>query len=116
MNKTNLDVTKFDDEDYYYEHYKEILIYKIDNNMKLYNDELYDLLEFELCNYREYGDNNRWDRCVSSICELDNRYFKLNWFEGLTEMQENSFYEQPYEVEKVEYEKTITVTEWKAVK
>ena len=22
MNKTNLDVTKFDDEDYYYEHYK----------------------------------------------------------------------------------------------
>ena len=31
---------------------------------------------------------------------------------GLTEYQENAFYEQPYEVEKRTYEKTITVTEW----
>lgn len=116
MNKTKLDITKFDDEDYYSDHCEEILVYKIDNNMKLYNDELYDLLEFEIDDYREYGDNNRWDRSVSSICKLCNRYFKLNWFEGLTEMQENSFFEQPYEVKRIEYEKTIVVTKWISVK
>jgi hypothetical protein len=36
----------------------------------------------------------------------------VEWEEGLTENQENEFYNQPYEVEKKTYEKTITVTEW----
>ena len=110
-----LDITKFEDEDYYNEHCEEILVYKIDNKIELADDEMYDVLEFELKQYREYGDKGRWDRSVNSICYLCRRYFEVDWSEGLTEYQENYFRTQPYEVKRVEYEKTITVTEWNAV-
>lgn len=115
MNKTNLDITKFEDNDYYNEHCEEILVYKIDNNIELDEGEMWDLLEFEIKKYREYGDMGRWDRSVNSICELCNRYFELDWSQGLTEYQENYFGEQPYEVEQIEYQKTVTITEWKSV-
>lgn len=116
MNKTNLDVTKFDDRSYFLEHCEEILVYKIDNKIELTNNEMFYFLEYEINKYREYGDKGKKDRLVYSICYLCNRYFELDWCEGLGKYQENCFYEQPYEVEKNEYEKTITVTEWKAVK
>ena len=111
----NLDVTKFEDSKYYCKHCEEILVYKIDNNIKLNEDELWDFLEFELTQYREYGDKGRWDRSVYSICYLCHRYFELDWSEGLTEYQESEIYTQPYEVKRHEYQKTITVTEWEAI-
>ena len=48
-----------------------------------------------------------------TVVELCGRTFGINWFSGLTECQENEFNEQPYEVEKHEYEKVITVKEWR---
>ena len=60
----------------------------------------------------EYGENRRWTRTATTIFKVGDRYFALIWEQGLTECQENEFWEQPYEVEKKEYEKTITVTEW----
>ena len=59
-----------------------------------------------------YGDNLRWSREVKTICQLGDRYFCLNWNQGLTEMQEDEYDYQPYEVERHTYEKTIVVTEW----
>lgn len=86
------------------------MINKITNGEKLSKNELRDLVEFEID--RIEGDDRRWSRTITSICELDGRYFKLVWEHGLTEMQENEYYNQPYEVKKHTYEKTITVTEW----
>lgn len=111
----NLDITKFDDEDYYSEHCEEILVYKIDNKITLAKSELYDVLEFELDQYREYGSDGKWNRMVYSICYLCRRYFELDWFKGLTKYQENYFDKQPYEVKRYEYQKIITVTEWQSI-
>ncbi|MDD3222319.1 MAG: hypothetical protein PHG07_08020 [Lachnospiraceae bacterium] len=101
---------KKNDEQYYYEHFKEIMVQKIDSGEELTENELQGFQDFEV--ERTKGENRRWSRTVSSICKLCDRFFKLVWEEGLTECQENEFYDQPYEVEKRTYEKKITVTEW----
>lgn len=53
----------------------------------------------------EYGDNREWDRAVSTIIKIKDKLFCINWSQGLTEYQDNHFYEQPFEVE----EKTETI-------
>ena len=56
------------------------------------------------------GDDNRWDRFVFTILEVDNRYFQLYHLQGLTEYQENTYEAQiALEVEPIE----VVVTEWK---
>lgn len=99
--------------EYYYDHFNEIMVSKIDSGEKLTEKELQSLV-YE-CNEveRNYGDNRRWSRSVESIIELCGRFFCLIWEEGLTEYQDNEFWNQPYEVEKFEYPKTIMVTEWR---
>jgi hypothetical protein len=100
------------EKEYYEEHYEEIILNKIDSGEKLNESELSSLVwEFEEIE-REYGDNRRWSRSVTSIIKINNRYFCIEWENGLTENQPNEFYDQPYEVEKKTYEKTIVVTEW----
>ena len=58
----------------------------------------------------EYGDKLRWVRPVTTIIEFDDRYFQIDWYEGLTEMQPDEFFDQPFEVKKESHEETITVT------
>lgn len=94
-----------------YDEYEVELVKKIDDGENLERWDLIDLLDYEI--ERDNGDNRRWSRTITSICELCGRYFCLEWEEGLTEMQENEFDNQPYEVDEHTYEKTITVTEWK---
>lgn len=56
----------------------------------------------------------RWERQVSSIVEIKNRYFSIDWSEGLTEIQENSFNDfYPEEVES--YEETVVVKKWRPI-
>ena len=57
-----------------------------------------------------YGDNDRWTRPVQTVFEVQGRLFALDWEEGLTENQENEFFDQPYEVEK--RTKVIEVNEY----
>ncbi len=57
-----------------------------------------------------YGENNRWSRSAKTIFDVQGRLFALDWEEGLTENQENEFFNQPYEVEK--RTKTIVVNEY----
>jgi len=90
--------------------YEEEILYKIDNKIPFSDRELSELRDYEIS--RTVGDNRRWSRSVESILEINGRHFCLDWEEGLTECQENDFYEQPYEVQKHEYEKVIKVTEW----
>lgn len=57
-----------------------------------------------------YGENRRWSRGAQTIFEVHGRLFALDWEEGLTENQENEFFDQPYEVEK--RTKVIEVNEY----
>ena len=91
--------------------YEEALLKKIDSGTELTGSELREVIqEYEV--EVEYGDNRRWSRSATTISEIGGRYFSTNWEDGLTESQENEYYDQPVEVQKKTYEKTITVTEW----
>ena len=57
-----------------------------------------------------YGENRRWSRSAQTIFDVQGRLFALDWEEGLTENQENEFFNQPYEVEK--RTKTIVINEY----
>ena len=63
----------------------------------------------------EGGYEGRWTRYMSTVFEVKGRFFNIDWERGLTECQENEFYEQPYEVVKECHEKTIVVTNWVTV-
>lgn len=97
---------------YYNEHFDELMVKKIDKGEALTERELKKLVHEGNEVHRSNGENRRWSRSVESIIELCNRYFAVLWEEGLTENQEDSYFDQPYEVEEHTYEKTITVTEW----
>jgi hypothetical protein len=102
------------EQEYYEEHFEEIMAYKIINGEKLTEEEIRELVwDYEVD--REEGDNRRWSRTITSIVQLCDKYFSIDWEQGLTECQENEYYNQPYEVVKHTYEKTITVTEWAVV-
>ena len=95
---------------YYNEHFLEIMVSKIDAGENLTERELD---EFHLCgNDIEYGENRRWTRTVTTEVEYQGRFFIIIWEEGLTENQENEFYNQPYEVEKVTEVQTISVVKY----
>ena len=96
--------------------YEEYILGKIDSGEELTETELSEFCgNFNVVDI-SYGENRRWSRSIISIIEICGRYFALDWEEGLTEYQENEFYNQPVEVEKKEYTKTITVTEWNEIK
>ena len=87
------------------------LLAKIDNKEKLTESEISDLVaecEVEV----KYGQNRRWSRSATTISKLGDRYFRIEWENGLTENQPNYFNNQPIEVELKEYEKIVKVKEW----
>ena len=87
------------------------VIKAIDNGEELSESILKDLVySYDIDN--EYGENRRWSRWARTIVELNGRYFAIEWDQGLTEMQPDEFYEQPYEVKLNEYDKVIHVKEW----
>lgn len=57
------------------------------------------------------GDDHRWAREVTTIVQIDDseNLWAIDWMRGLTEYQENEFYDQPYKVKKVE--KVVTKVE-----
>jgi len=76
------------------------MVEKIDNGLPLSRSQL---REFEGHSIEQIeGESCRWTQFIVSIIYLGARRFAINWDRGLTEMQENEFYEQPYEVESKE--------------
>lgn len=96
-----------------FEEFKEEMHNKIINGEELNRSELSKLAYN--ADYDEYGDNRRWTQDVSSVIKLKDKYFMIHWDQGLTEMQEDEFYNQPFEVKQIETEKTIIVKEWVAI-
>ena len=59
-----------------------------------------DRIEYEIIDTIYDNELNRWSRNVQTIIKYKNKYYSILWEEGLTEYQDNGFYEQPYEVIK----------------
>ena len=59
-----------------------------------------DRIEYEIIDTIYDDELNRWSRNVQTIIKYKNKYYSILWEEGLTEYQDNGFYEQPYEVIK----------------
>lgn len=59
-----------------------------------------DRIEYEIIDTIYDDELNRWSRNVQTIIKYKNKYYSILWEEGLTEYQDDGFYEQPYEVIK----------------
>ena len=59
-----------------------------------------DKIEYEIIDTIYDDELNRWSRNVQTSIKYKNKYYSILWEEGLTEYQDNEFYEQPYEVIK----------------
>lgn len=46
----------------------------------------------------KYGEPRRWSRSASTISQIGDRFFLTEWECGLTEYQDNEFYDNPIEV------------------
>lgn len=89
------------------------LVNKIDNGEELSNDELREFLwECGATVSTTYGENRRWSRSVQTVNQIGDRFFAIDWEQGLTERQEDEVWEQPYEVERHEREITKIEVEW----
>lgn len=62
------------------------------------------------------GEDGRWETYMETIVRAGDRFFSISWQRGLTECQESYWVDQPVEVDKHEYQKTVTVKEWIPVK
>ena len=49
---------------------------------------------------------------MKTIIEIGVVYVAIDWFEGLTELNEDNYPNQPYIVEPKTYTKTVVVTDW----
>jgi hypothetical protein len=58
------------------------------------------------------GDSGRWTKHVQTIINIDGDLWAIDWRRGLTEYQENEFYNQPYRV--IKQERHVIVTEYVA--
>lgn len=86
------------EEEYYNEHFEELMVAKIDKGEPLTEQELERITEFSI--KKEYGEKLRWTTPVYDVLSMCGRYFALTWYEANTESQENEFTCQPYEVYK----------------
>lgn len=97
---------------------EEKYIVKIEN--KIVNGEKLNEYERKMCAYGEVGkyideqegEDHRWTREMSTIFELNEQLYCIDWMRGLTECQENEYWEQPYKVKRVEKEVTTTVVSY----
>lgn len=84
---------------------------KLERGIQLTDDELEDFVLYGNEVYRDNGEIGRWSRHVSSVIADDNgQLWCVEWEEGLTEMQDDEFYEQPYKVHLDEKPVTIIKT------
>lgn len=91
------------------------IINKIKNKEKLTESEIKEILwNFEQV-WEEEGDDHRWTRDMSTVVKVADNFIRIDWSRGLTECQENEYWEQPYFVKQHKYTKTIEVEEWEKI-
>lgn len=100
--------------------YEEDII-EIEN--KIANSEKLNKYERKMCAWGEVGkyvdeqegEEHRWVKDMSTIFDIGGQLYCINWQQGLTEMQENEYFNQPYKVRREEKEVTTTVVSYIAV-
>lgn len=96
--------------------YEKEFLDKYDSGAKFTEQEIRDAIwDFKQVEEDE-GYNHRWTQDITTVIQVEDRYFRIDWQRGLTECQENEYWNQPVEVTPHAYEKTITVREWIEVK
>lgn len=98
----------------YNDNFYDIMLDRLNKGIELTEVELKRLVEYREVDRRE-GDRNRWSMEIFSIIELGSELFCIEWSEGLTELQENSYYNQPYRVERKEKEITSIVVTYEKI-
>lgn len=58
------------------------------------------------------GEDHRWQYEQNEVYEICGRYFLCQYMCALTELQDTTYYESPFEVEKFEREVTRIETDW----
>jgi glutamine cyclotransferase len=91
---------------------------RYDNKDTFTEDEIHDLycgdIEGEIEEIEEIeGEHYRWVYCNTKILKMQDRYFDVSAYIGLTEMQDNEYTIQPFEVRPVE--KVVVVTSWEEI-
>lgn len=94
--------------------FTEDMVKKIDNEEILTEKELSYFVEDTIVDIE--GDEHRWSRDVKSIVRSNEKLFAVDWDRGLTESQENMYYNQPYEVQKVTKKVVKEITEYVRMK
>ena len=90
---------------------------------KLYTGKELMPIECEMCADGEVGScvdeteghEGRWVRYMKTIFKIGADLWAVEWGRGLTEMQENEYYWQPYRVKEVRKQVTITTVEYEKV-
>lgn len=78
--------------------YEERLALKVKNGEDLKERELRDLNNYFEVVYEEEGEPRRWSQYMTTVIKVDDDLYCYTWDKGLTENQENEFYNQPYPV------------------
>lgn len=96
--------------------YEKEFLDKYDSGAKFTEQEIRDAIwDFHQVEEIEHG-HRRWTESMTTIVQVADRFFKIDWERGLTECQDDEYWDQPVEVTPHEYEKTITVRDWIEVK
>lgn len=106
------DVNEYIKKVYYKDKYSplEIMEMKLDKGEKLTSGELSMLVHEYPEEHRVEGEDRRWSRTITSVVNVDGTLYAIDWEHGLTESQENEYYDQPVKVVLEEKEVTITKT------
>lgn len=91
---------------------------KLYNDVKLNTEEIQDFIHedyFPLVQ-KNVGENRRWSREVEIIRDVGGRFFSCKYEQGLTESQEDGYFDFPIEVKKEIRTKTITETVYVNIK
>lgn len=84
---------------------------KLRANETLTEDEIEEILREGHEVYEEAEENRRWSQSVLTVVELDDgTTWAIVWERGLTELQGDEFYEQPYQVKVEQVEVTVMKT------
>lgn len=94
---------------------EEEIINKIKNKENFKEEEIKELLWSFPQVWEEEGYEHRWTKDVSTVVQIGEKFIRIDWSRGLTECQENEFWEQPYFVKQHKYTKTIEVEEWEKI-
>lgn len=103
------DANEFNRKVYYAYKYswEERMLKKLNAGESLSEDEIKSLVNELDVAYEEEGGDRRWSKSMLSVVDLLDNLFAIQWEKGLTENQDNSYYEQPYPVELKKEERII---------